>query len=111
MLNQSAFDLERSDAVSGTLNHVVSTRYKPEVPLLIATRPVACKIPISAESQLVFLRVAPIFAEQAERPIWSYSYRDFTFLAHGDFLQIIIQQADRETGRRFSHRTRTDFVS
>src|SRR5436190_19913378 len=41
MSQQSTFDLEWSDAVTGTLDHVAGATFEPEIPVLIATGEVA----------------------------------------------------------------------
>src|SRR6266542_1902906 len=111
VLDQRAFDFEWPDAVAGTLDHVIAAAHKPVVALRVAHGPVASQIPIASKAGRVFVRVPPVFLEQAERPLRLNAHRQFAFLTVGPFIQVIVEQRHGESRGWFAHRSGTDFVA
>ena len=64
MLEQSAFDLERADAVGGAEDDVVGPPGEPQVPVLVACRPVARDVPVPAEDGTRLVGRVPVLAKQ-----------------------------------------------
>ena len=64
MLEQRALHLERADPVRGRDDHVVGAADEPQVPVLVAHRPVAGEVPAVAECGLGLLGGVPVAREQ-----------------------------------------------
>ena len=64
MLEQSALDLERADAVGGAENDVVGPPGEPQVPVLVADRAIARDVPLAAEGGSRLVGRIPVPAKQ-----------------------------------------------
>src|SRR5205807_10257588 len=60
VMQNCAFDLEWSDAVSGALDDIVGAALEPEVAGLVASREIACGDPSVPKKRTCTLRVSPI---------------------------------------------------
>src|SRR5262245_26004793 len=65
VLEEGALDLEGTDAIPGANDHVVSPSHKPEIALSVAQTAVPSNVPFASEGVGGFLRVLPVFLEQA----------------------------------------------
>src|SRR5262252_8526079 len=81
VLEEGALDLEGADAIPGANDHIVSPTYKPEIALGVAQTAVPGNVPFAAEGVGGFLRVLPVFLEQAYRTLRLDAYSNISLLA------------------------------
>jgi hypothetical protein len=98
MLHQHAFDLERTDQMTGRLDHVVGAADEPEVAVRIAAGKVAAQVPAGAKALAVALLLAEVGAEHRRPAGRSASSPDVRFLDRLDFA--VLADAARSRPRR-----------
>src|SRR6185436_20601960 len=81
MFDERALHLERTNPVAGTLDHVIGAADEPVITIRVARRPVPRQVPITAEPGGVLRRIAPILAEEAQRPLRPDPHGHFAFAA------------------------------
>src|SRR6266568_9101334 len=81
VLEEGALDLERTDAIPGANDHVISPTHKPEIALSVSQTAVPGDVPFPEEGVGSFLRVLPVFLEQAHRALRLDTYRYISLLA------------------------------
>src|SRR5215472_19249933 len=81
VLEEGALDLEGTDAIPGANDHVVSSTHEPEIALGVTQTAVSGNIPLASEGIGGFLRVLPVFLEQAHRALRLDAYSNISLLA------------------------------
>src|SRR5712691_1638155 len=110
VLNEGALDLEGTDAIPGANDHVVSPTHKPEIALGVSQTAVPGDVPFPSEGVGSFLRVLPVFLEQASRALRLDAYRNISLLAwrqHG--ASVGIDNGHIKTRDWLPHRAWLDF--
>ena len=65
--HQSAFHFERADTVTGTLDYVVCTSYKPKVSVFVFPRYITCVVNAVVPSLVCTFRIPIVLFEKSER--------------------------------------------
>src|SRR6202158_5871975 len=98
-------DLRRPDAIAGTGDHVVLAADVPEVAVGILPAEIAGEQEFTGIFFRGRFRIAPVFDHGARVRL---GHADNAAFAPRPFLTALIDDADVESRRRASHRSRTD---
>ena len=89
--------------MSGSVNHIIRSTYKPKISIRIFACCIPCYVPTLSESGVIHFRVVPIPMEHGW-PTW-FNHQVPIFSV-GNFIEILIHYGYMNSRDRFSHGTR-----